>query len=74
MKQQSHIQTAIKALQRQIEKYKEQGKKEYDKAKTAQQNYEFFNDQVLHLEKQIASLQKPESVSEQEKMELSEDM
>lgn len=70
MKQQGHIQTAIKALQKQIEKYKEQGKKEYEKAKTAQQNYDFFNTQVVNLEKQIASLQETESVSQQEELEL----
>lgn len=66
----SHIQTAIKALQKQIEKYKEQGKKEYEKAKTAQQNYDFFNTQVLNLEKQIASLQENEAVSQPEQLEL----
>lgn len=65
-----HINTAIKALQRQIEKYKEQGKKEYEKAKTAQQNYDFFNTQVVNLEKQIASLQENEAVSQPEQLEL----
>lgn len=70
MKQQGHIQTAIKALQRQIEKYKEQGKKEYEKAKTAQQNYDFFNTQVVNLEKQISSLQENEAVSQHEQLEL----
>lgn len=66
----NHINTAIKALQKQIEKYKEQGKKEYEKAKTAQQNYDFFNTQVVNLEKQIASLQENEAVNQHEQLEL----
>lgn len=65
MKQQGHIQTAIKALQRQIEKYKEQGKKEYEKARIADLNCKFFADQVLNLEKQVVALQGPGSLESQ---------
>lgn len=57
MKQQSHISTAIKALQRQLKKLESDRDRWESAEKTAQANKVFFTNEIGRLEKHIEALE-----------------
>lgn len=55
----NHIQTAVKALKRQLEKYRTDRDKFEAAENSARDSKEFFAKEILRLEKQIQQLEGP---------------